>query len=77
MYKLKEFLLNNKNRINLIDVGKFLAILIIVLIHVLQRTVPDFTSGDNWLFRILLLSGVAPFFFFSAIIKYLRDIISA
>lgn len=53
------------NRDNFIDIGKFFAIVIIVLIHVFQRTIPTFTNSDGWVARVLLILGVTPFFFLS------------
>ena len=65
----------NKNRINFIDVGKFLAIILVVLIHVLQRTVIGFTSESSYISRILLLVSVSPFFLFSGMsYRYKKEV---
>lgn len=64
---MKNSLFKYKNRNAYLDVGKFFAIWIIVIIHVLQRTIPGFTSSDGWGARMLLLLGVSPFFFLSGI----------
>ena len=48
-----------------LDVVKGIAILLIILIHVLQRTVPKFTN--NWPSSFLLVMSVPAFFFISGI----------
>lgn len=72
---LKSMFKLNKERINFIDVGKFLAIILVVLIHVLQRTVIGFTSESSYISRILLLLSVTPFFLFSGMsYRYKKEV---
>ncbi|MCQ2815150.1 MAG: acyltransferase [Bacilli bacterium] len=53
----------NTKRVAAIDIGKFIAILFIILTHVLQRTIPGYT--DTWGSVYILLLGVPVFFFLS------------
>lgn len=57
--------LTYRNRIDFMDIGKFIAITFVVLIHVLQRTLGGFTGNDGWGSILFLMLGVPPFFFFS------------
>lgn len=57
----------DRNRNLLLDALKGFAMLFIVLIHVLQRTIPNFVSNDMWYSQILYLLSVPIFFFLSGI----------
>ena len=72
---MKKLRLPYSNRIDFMDIGKFIAIIFVVLIHVLQRTLGGFTGNDGWGSILFLMLGVPPFFFFSAygIIKQYVD----
>ena len=50
-------------RIDFIDLGRCIAMLFIILLHVLQRTYPNFTS--TWGAVYILVMGMTPFFFLS------------
>lgn len=65
---MRGFFYNQKDmgkihRIDFIDIGKCVAMLFIILIHVLQRTYPGFVS--TWGATYMLVLGVTPFFFLS------------
>ena len=62
---MKKFHLPRRNRVDFMDIGKFFAIIFVVLIHVLQRTLGGFTGKDGWGSVYLLMLAVPPFFFFS------------
>ena len=64
---MRKFKINYNNRIDFIDIGKFIAIIFVVLTHVLQRTVPHYTGTDSWGCIYILMLGVPPFFFLSGI----------
>ena len=53
-------------RIDFIDIGRCFAMLLIFLLHVLQRTYPNFTS--TWGSVYILVFSVTPFFFLSGMV---------
>lgn len=57
-------------RLSYVDIGRFFPMVCIVLLHVLQRTSPRFTS--TWPSVYLLVLGLAPFFFFSGLVHSKR-----
>lgn len=69
---MKKLRLPYSNRIDFMDIGKFIAIIFVVLIHVLQRTLGGFTSNDGWGSILFLMLGVPPFFFFSGMAYRLK-----
>ncbi len=58
------------------DIGKFIAMIFIVLIHVLQRSLIGFTGKDGWGSIYFLMLGVPPFFFFSGMSYRLKKPLS-
>ncbi len=63
-------MVENGKRISFVDIGKFAAMILIILLHVLQRTYPHFTS--TWGSVYILVLGLAPFFFFSGLVHARR-----
>ena len=72
IFIMKKLRLPYSNRIDFMDIGKFIAIIFVVLIHVLQRTLGGFTSNDGWGSILFLMLGVPPFFFFSGMAYRLK-----
>lgn len=52
-------------RIAALDIGKCLAMILIILTHVFQRTLPNYSN--EWYSSFLLLLAVPPFFFLSGV----------
>ena len=76
--KRKAFLygiLYNQNmkqgRLSYVDIGRFFPMVLIMLLHVLQRTSPGFTKA--WPSVYFLVLGLAPFFFFSGLVHAKRE----
>ncbi len=61
-----KLLIDNKRNI-MLDALKGLAIFLVVLIHVLQRTITHFVSDDHWGVQIIYLLCVPIFFYLSGI----------
>ena len=55
--------METSKRVSVIDLGRFVALSFMVMLHVLQRTYPNFTS--TWGSVYLLVISVTPFVFFS------------
>ena len=73
---MKTFKLRDSTRIDFMDIGKCIAILLVVLTHVLQRTVYGYTGKDGWGSVLILMLAVPPFFFFSGMSYRLKKPLS-
>ena len=63
--------MEEKKRIDFIDAGRCIAMLLIMMLHVLQRTYPHFTS--TWGSVYILVLGMTPFFFLSGMYYSYKD----